>query len=234
MREQYQGATKERDLERLMAVLGGMSRGSLAGAGPAYLQAVSSERGADLAQAQRENEALAALEKERRSEGVTAAKDVGSEISKRLESGARTAGQLGSQQMQNESQERIAQLDRALRSKLHGTPSPTIDSEAIQQYVKSGMSWTDAYERVKSIASGYKGEMTMDQAIDNVGKFLETPAGLGYISEQQKKAKAEGMPVPSTYDIRADLIKKEMEKSARNKQSPAPTGKVDTSNPLLR
>ena len=232
MKDQYQASTKDRDLERLMAVLGGMSRGSLGGAGPAYLQAVSAERAADMAQSQRENEALAALEKERRAEGLGGVKTVGEDIGKMRESGARTASQLGAQQMQNESQERLHKMDNDLRIALHKTPSPTIESEAIAQYVKQGMSWTEAYERVKQIASGYKGEMTLDQATDNVKQFLESISGMNYVSDRKKKAKDEGRPIPSDFDIRNELIKDEMSNSGRT--SLKPRGDVDYSNPLLK
>lgn len=68
----YEKQTADRPYERLLSVLGGMGRGSLGGAGPAYLESIRSERAADLAQAQKENEALTGIEKEARGE----AKDI--------------------------------------------------------------------------------------------------------------------------------------------------------------
>lgn len=72
LRSLYEKQTADRPYERLLSVLGGMARGSLGGAGPAYLQSVQAERAADLAQAQRENEALSGIEKAGREE----AKDI--------------------------------------------------------------------------------------------------------------------------------------------------------------
>lgn len=68
----YQKSTEDRPYERLLSVLGGMGRGSLGGAGPAYLQSVQAERAADMAQAQKENEALTSIEEKARGE----AKDI--------------------------------------------------------------------------------------------------------------------------------------------------------------
>lgn len=68
----YEKQTADRPYERLLSVLGGMARGSLGGAGPAYLQSMQSERAADMAQAQKEHEALTGLEEKGRAE----AKDI--------------------------------------------------------------------------------------------------------------------------------------------------------------
>lgn len=134
--------------------------------------------------------------------------------------------------MNNATQMKIHELDRALREKLQTMPTPTIDSQAIAEYVKSGLSWTEAYERVKSIGSGFKGEMTLDQATDNIAKFLETPEGMSYMSEQKKKAKEAGVPF-DPIDARRQLIQREMSTSGRSSTA-RPAGTVDTSNPLLR
>lgn len=134
--------------------------------------------------------------------------------------------------MNNATQMKIHELDRSLRERLHATPSPTIDSQAIAEYVKNGLSWTEAYERIKSIGSGFKGEMTLDQATDNIAKFLETPEGMSYMSEQKKKAKEAGLPF-DPIDARRQLIQREMSTSGRTSTT-RPAGTVDTSNPLLR
>jgi hypothetical protein len=134
--------------------------------------------------------------------------------------------------MNNATQMKIHELDRSLRERLHTMPTPTINSQAIAEYVKSGLSWTEAYERVKSIGSGFKGEMTLDQATDNIAKFLETPEGMSYMSEQKKKAKEAGLPF-DPIDARRQLIQREMSTSGRTSTT-RPAGTVDTSNPLLR
>jgi hypothetical protein len=264
-REMYKEATANRGIEGLMAVLGGISQGSLRGAGPAYLAQKSAERTADLAQQEKENKLLAEIEAARRTEGLGRSAGIGTELGKAKERAATTGAnlfgtqtqagtQLTAQEMSNRTQKDIAEtnrasaekiasmnnatqmkiheLDRALREKLHTTPSPTIDSQAIAEYVKQGLSPTEAYERVKSISSGFKGEMTQDQAADNVAKFLDSPSGMMYMSEQQKKAKEAGVPFDAI-DFRRQLIQREMASSARTSVA-RPAGAVDSNNPLLR
>jgi len=52
--------------------------------------------------------------------------------------------------------------------------------------------------------------ITLDQAADNVSKFLESMQGMSYITQMQKAAKEAGKPVPDVYAIRKELIAKEM------------------------
>jgi hypothetical protein len=264
-REMYKEATANRGIEGLMATLGGIRQGSLAGAGPAYLGQKSAERTADLAQLEKENKMLAEIEAARRTEGLGRSVGIGTELSRARERAATTGAslfgtqtqagtQLTAQDMSNRTQKDIAEtnrasaekiagmnnatqmkiheLDRSLRERLHSTPSPTIDSQAIAEYIKQGLSPTEAYERVKSISSGFKGEMTQDQAADNVAKFLDSPTGMMYMSEQQKKAKEAGLPFDAI-DFRRQLIQREMANSARTSVA-RPSGAVDSNNPLLR
>ena len=87
----YEKQIADRPYERLLSVLGGMARGSLGGAGPAYLESVRSERAADLAQAQKEHEALLGLEEKGRAE----AKDI---FGKRTDLYKSAAEQFGADQ----------------------------------------------------------------------------------------------------------------------------------------
>ena len=82
-REMYKQATADRGLEGLMAVLGGMRQGSLAGAGPAYLGQKSAERTADLAQLEKENRMLAEIEAARRTEGLGRSAGIGTTTGRR-------------------------------------------------------------------------------------------------------------------------------------------------------
>jgi hypothetical protein len=263
--EAYKQATANRDYERIMAVLGGMAQGSLRGAGPAYLGQMSAERTADQAQLEKENTGLAALEKQRREEGLNRAKGIGEDITKGKEKAAtiganvygtqtqsgthllaqesanRSAKDIAEIQrasaekvaaMSNSTQIKIHELDRALREKLHSMPSPTIDSQAIDAYVAQGLSRTEAYERVKSFATGFRGEMTRDQAEDNVRKDIESGVYMKEISEAQKKAKADGVP----FDMETWKRKKvetQMDTSRRPSMN-RPVGVVDSNNPLLK
>jgi multidrug efflux pump subunit AcrB len=97
-------------------------------------------------------------------------------------------------QMSKDTQERIAQLDRDMRVRLHSTPSASIDSVAIANYVAAGLSPTDAYERVRALTSGFRGEMTRDQAEDNVRKDISEGVYMSEIRDAQKKAKESGVP----------------------------------------
>jgi hypothetical protein len=135
-------------------------------------------------------------------------------------------------QMSKDTQERIARLDRDMRVRLHSTPSASIDSVAIANYVAAGLSPTEAYERVRALTGGFKGEMTRDQAEDNVRQNMAAGVYMKEISEAQKKAKESGVP----FDIEAYMKKKVDDRMATSGRSAlgSPTGKVDTSNPLLK
>jgi len=135
-------------------------------------------------------------------------------------------------QMSKDTQERIARLDRDMRVRLHSTPSASIDSVAIANYVAAGLSPTEAYERVRALTGGFKGEMTRDQAEDNVRQNMAAGVYMKEISEAQKKAKESGVP----FDVEAYMKKKVDERMATSGRNTlgGPTGKVDTSNPLLK
>lgn len=118
------------------------------------------------------------------------------------------------------------QAEIAMREKLHNTPAAqraSTEENAIRDNMKQfGLSYADAYAKVKQVASGFKGEMTLDQATDNVKAFLESAQGSMYIREIQKKAKDAGQPVPDIYTIRNKLIEQEMGGSARQTVSNSP------------
>jgi hypothetical protein len=135
--------------------------------------------------------------------------------------------------MSRDQQFAIAQLDRDLRYKMHTTPSATLETAMIDDYVKNGLSRTEAYERIKQISSGYKGEMTMDQATDNVKQYLDSMAGMQHMAEAQKRAKEAGVPF-DPLDFRNKLIQQEMLRSGRNTGGGGAAGKVDLTNPLLK
>jgi hypothetical protein len=71
---QYQQMLKDREFNRMLAVLSGMSRGGLGGAAPAYLQTQAAEQSADIAQKRRMNELYGNVEAEQRKEALAKAK----------------------------------------------------------------------------------------------------------------------------------------------------------------
>lgn len=227
MRDMYAKGTESRGLERLMQVLGGRSLGEY---GDRYLGAVQGERASDLAHESRMNELQAAIEAKRREEAMGGVKTVGEELARARQTGAQAATSLAGSQMQagvsranqlssSDTQLKIASMDRALRERLHNTPaaqSPTVEQQAVKDYIAAGLSPTAAYEKVKQIASGFKGEMTRDQAADNVRKNMENMMLAGEMRKAAATAlKAQGNANPSITDIMNYLVDQELKGSAR-------------------
>lgn len=227
MMAEYEKEKESRGLERLMEVLGGRNLGEM---GSRYLGYEGQRRAADRAQAMKMNELLGAIESGRRTEGIAGAKGIGEEIAKRGDRASQLAGQLGSQQMQsgvslanqaaqNRTQLQIAELDRKLREKLHNTPAAqklSIEEQAINDYVRTGMSRTEAFEKVKTISAGMKGEMTIDQARDNVRKDLENPVvGNKMQADAAGALKARGIANPTSLQIMDYLVEQQMKGSKR-------------------
>lgn len=163
---QYQKGLENRGLERLMRVLQARNMGEY---GSRYLGAVEQERAADLAQAAKMNELLSSLEGKRREEGMTGVKTIGEEMDRRRQLAGQTAASLSGSQMQagvsranqlsqNATSLKIAELDRQLRERLHNTPAAqklSVEEQAIEEYVKAGLTRTQAFEKVKTVgASG--------------------------------------------------------------------------------
>jgi hypothetical protein len=73
---------KDRNFDNLIAVLSGMGRGGLGGAGPAYLQNKAAQQSADIAQKRRLNEAYGNIDSKAREEALAAAASMTGEVSK--------------------------------------------------------------------------------------------------------------------------------------------------------
>ena len=73
---QYQQMLKDRNFNRMLAVLSGMGQGGLGGAAPAYLQTQSAEQSADIAQKRRMNELYGNVEAKQREEALAKAKGI--------------------------------------------------------------------------------------------------------------------------------------------------------------
>lgn len=224
---QYKKGLENRGLERLMRVLQARNMGEY---GSRYLGSVEQERAADLAQAARMNELLAGVEGKRREEGMTGVKTVGEELEKRRGTAAQAATSLSGSQMQagvsranqlsqNQTQLQIAELDRKLRERLHNTPAaqkPSVEEQAIKDYVDAGMTRIQAFEKVKTIGAGMKGEMTIDQARDNVRKDLENPLVSGQMQKDAAAAlKQRGIANPTSIQIMDYLVEQQMKGSKR-------------------
>jgi hypothetical protein len=67
-----------------------------------------------------------------------------------------------------------------------------------------------ALEAMKSAGAGNRGQLTYDQASDNVDKWMQSTVGSTEISRMRKEAKDAGRPLPSAMEIRNQLIKDAM------------------------
>jgi hypothetical protein len=96
---QYKAMLKDREFNRMLAVLSGMGRGGLGGAAPAYLQAQASEQAADIAQKRRMNELYGNVEAKQREEAMGKSKGaLGTYEAERNQAGE-LAGKVATTQM---------------------------------------------------------------------------------------------------------------------------------------
>lgn len=102
-------------------------------------------------------------------------------------------------------EERLRKADMMLRERLH---QPNIENIVFNAYLKSGLTADQAYQRMANVRQESKTVLTLNQATDNVDNMLKNRPQI--ISEEIKRAKAEGRPVPTSQQIRDELIMKEM------------------------
>ena len=117
--------------------------------------------------------------------------------------GAEQRTEVAKAQMAQE--ERLRKADMMLRERLH---QPNIENVVFNAYLKSGLTADQAYQRMVNIKQEPKTTLTLNQATDNVDNLLKNRPQI--ISEEIKRAKAEGRPVPTSQQIRDELIMKEM------------------------
>ena len=67
-------------------------------------------------------------------------------------------------------------------------------------------------------------KLTYDQAADNVGKFMDSLAGMQEIAVIKRQAKESGQPEPSMSQIRELLIQRELQGGGGRLAAPAPVG----------
>lgn len=178
----YKQQMEERPQERLMAVLAGMSRGSLGGAAPAYLNAVESERAADMAHAQKMHEALTGVEKGARDE----AKDIYGKRSDMYKSAMSNFSEAErnrltaavqkfgyDQASADRALERITQIEAAkIQASVHNRPGETERMMAQYAALKekdpaAAERWMQDLERIKT---GSRGEMSRAALVEKFAK----------------------------------------------------------------
>lgn len=101
---QYQQMLKDREFNRMLAVLSGMGRGGLGGAAPAYLQTQAAEQSADIAQKRRMNELYGNVEAEQRKEALAKAKGISTPYEAGVTQAGEIAGKLTTQQMASQTE----------------------------------------------------------------------------------------------------------------------------------
>lgn len=182
LRGLYEKQTADRPYERLLSVLGGMGRGSLGGAGPAYLQSIQSERAADMAQAQKEHEALLGLEEKGRAEAKdifgkrsdlykSASEQFGADQRNRLSSAIQAYGV--ERQAADAALNRLNQLEvQKLQNAAQNRPSDT--ERLIAQYAAlkakdpaAAEVWMQDLERIKT---GSRGELSRAGLVEKYAK----------------------------------------------------------------
>lgn len=101
---QYQQMLKDREFNRMLAVLSGMGRGGLGGAAPAYLQTQAAEQSADIAQKRRMNELYGNVEAEQRKEALAKSKNISTPYEAGVLQAGELAGKLTTQQMASQTE----------------------------------------------------------------------------------------------------------------------------------
>jgi hypothetical protein len=110
----------------------------------------------------------------------------------------------------------LAALKYDYDRKLKGIPQAqraTLEEQYVNARVKGGASLADAIREVKTLGVEAKGQLTYDQASDNVDKFLTSTQGMAYLAEQRTAAKQQGKPLPDQFTIRNQLINRAMQAS---------------------
>jgi len=101
---QYQQMLKDREFNRMLAVLSGMGRGGLGGAAPAYLQTQAAEQSADIAQKRRMNELYGNVEAKQREEAMGKSKGALATYEAGVAQAGELAGKMASTQMASQTE----------------------------------------------------------------------------------------------------------------------------------
>lgn len=79
-----------------------------------------------------------------------------------------------------------------------------------EKIAREGNASTERAASIRSAPTSEAKPITYNEAADNISKWMESMAGMNYISKIQKEAKAAGKPVPDAMEIRSALIQREM------------------------
>lgn len=101
---QYKEMLKDREFNRMLAVLSGMGQGGLRGAAPAYLQTQAAEQAADIAQKRRMNELYGNVEAKQRDEAIAKARGITTPYEAGVTQAGELAGKMASSQMSSQTE----------------------------------------------------------------------------------------------------------------------------------
>ena len=101
---QYKQMLQDRNFNRMLAVLSGIGRGGLGGAGPAYLQTQAAEQAADIAQKRRMNELYGNVEAKQREEALAKAKGITTPYEAGYIQAGELAGKMASSKMASQTE----------------------------------------------------------------------------------------------------------------------------------
>jgi hypothetical protein len=179
MEAERQKSLEERGLERLMRVMGGMAGRGLAGAGPAYLQSVETERAADAAFRKQMDEMLGGVEKEQRAEQVTRMKRAQEQMAEERKSAMEGAGKI----MDIDSKIKLQELQaKSVLGRL------SAEEEYTRRELAKGRSLPDIMSELSIAKAGGRAEMTREGKLQAAqSKYLEMSKDLLGQNELKKQ-----------------------------------------------
>lgn len=154
MQEARKQELSDRDMERLMRVLGGIAGRGLQGAGPAYLQAVGDERAADAAFRKQMDELMGGVEEKRRAEAMTGMTAAQRQEQEERKSAQEAAGKI----MDMDTRIKLQQLqDKAMMGRL------TAKEQYIMSEIQKGGNYPDIIAKIAEAERGPQTETAEQQ-----------------------------------------------------------------------
>lgn len=170
-------ALENRDMERLMQVMGGMASRGLAGAAPAYLQAMAAERASDAAFRRQMDEMMGGVEEKRRAEALASMgltqKQMETERALRLGAAEQVAGRQAKRE-----EEEMRQRWEIQKSRMMPNEAQMMERVINDLMRKNpGMSFAEAYGEATALKQGATPEVRREQmyakAYNNAAKRYE-------------------------------------------------------------
>ena len=163
MQAARQQELEPRGMERLMRVMGGIAGRGLAGAGPAYLQSMESERAADAAFRKQMDELLGGVEEKRRAEATAGMTKAQADLQRKQELGLGVAQELFKTQAQRENELFKFKLEQQLKMMQPNEAMMLQSVMADIQRRNPNMPLEDVYARAREAYQGATPEVKRQQ-----------------------------------------------------------------------